>query len=315
MIANRRARYMLPLILILSALWLAACSSSGGHQAVPSGTPSAAAYPVTIGSVVIHAKPVSIVSLSPTATEMLFAMGAGSQVAAVDKYSDYPPNAPKKDLDGIQLNVEAITAYKPDLVITQNPSPADAKLKALGIPVISEPAVSTLDEAYAQYLQLGRVSSHEGEAQTVVANIKKQISNIVSAAPANAKPATYYYELDPTFYSETSSTFVGEVFKLFGLTSIADGAKGAAGGNGSPQLNNEFILKSDPDYVFLADTVCCQQSAATVGRRPGWAGMSAIKAGRIASINDDIASRWGPRIVTLVQAIADELRTHPVPSS
>ena len=314
MVVNSRARFILPWVAVLLAFCLAACGSSGGGGSAPSGV-SSAAYPVTIGSVTIHAKPTSIVSLSPTATEMLFAMGAGGQITAVDKYSDYPPNAPKKDLDGIQLNVEAITAYKPDLVITQNPSPADAKLKTLGIPVVSEPAVATLDEAYAQFLQLGRASGHEGEAQAAVTNLKKQISDIVTAAPKNARPATSYYELDPTLYSETSSTFVGEIFKLFGLSSIADAAKGAAGGNGSPQLNNEYILKSDPDYIFLADTVCCQQSAATVARRPGWAGMNAIKARRVASINDDIASRWGPRIVTLVQTIADELRTHPVPSS
>ena len=106
---------------------------------------------------------------------------------------------------------------------------------------------------------------------------------------------TYYYELDQTYYSATSSTFIGQVLGLLGLRNVADAAKGAAASGGYPQLSGEFILRSNPNYILLADTICCGQSATTVAQRPGWSGLAAVKSGRVLGLNDDIASRWGPR--------------------
>ncbi len=120
----------------------------------------------------------------------------------------------------------------------------------------------------------------------------------------HSPPLTYYYELDQTYYSLTSKTFVGQLLALLGLKSIADAAHGAAAAGGYPQLSSEFIVKANPDYVILADTLCCHQSAATVAHRPGWAGMRAVRDGHVIALNDDIASRWGPRIVTLLRDVA-----------
>lgn len=292
----------------------------GGSSPPPSDTGATSQFPVTVkavnGPVQISSKPTVILSLSPTATEMLYAIGAGGQVKAVDKYSDYPIGVPSANLDGLQLNVEAIAAYKPDLVITQSPSAADKKLNALGIPVLNEPAAKTLDQAYKQLLELGDATGHRAEASAEVMRIKTEVSNIVKeAAPLSGQQATYYYELDPTHYSQTSSTFIGELLKLLGLRSIADSAKGAAASNGSPQLSREFILKADPDYIFLADTLCCEQSAITVKNRPGWSSLAAVREGRVLELNDSIASRWGPRIVVLLQRVWDHLKAYPVTSS
>ncbi len=316
---------LLPIAASATGLMLvvAGCGSSStpsNSAATPaSSAATAAQFPLTVkaanGPVKIQAKPAAIVSLSPTATEMLYAIGAGPQVKAVDKYSDYPPSAPHSNLDGIQLNVEAITTYKPDLVITQNPSPADKKLNTLGVPVLNEPSAQTLDQEYQQFLQLGEATGHAAEATAVVTKIKDQVSQIAKSAPTSDHAATYYFELDPTYYSMTSATFVGAQLKLLGLSSIADSAKGAAAGNGSPQLSAEFILKANPDYIFLADTRCCQQSLKTVQHRPGWSTLDAVKAGRVLGLDDDIASRWGPRIVVMLQAVLDELKTHPVKSA
>ncbi|MGH8862045.1 MAG: ABC transporter substrate-binding protein, partial [Jatrophihabitantaceae bacterium] len=124
---------------------------------------------------------------------------------------------------------------------------------------------------------------------------------------------TYYYELDQTYYSETSATFIGKVLGLLGLRSIADSAGGAAASGGYPQLSAEFILKSDPNYVLLADTICCKQSAATVAARPGWSALGAANGGRVVALNDDIASRWGPRIVDLLGVVSRAIQQHPVP--
>ena len=307
---------------LLAALTAAAaCSSSGSAESPPSqertAATSAAAFPVTVkdanGSVTISHRPTAIVSLSPTLTEMLFAIGAGSEVKAVDKNSDYPASAPHTNLDSYQLNAEAVAAYHPDLVLASGLPAAQAKqLQTLQIPTLDEPAAANLRDSYEEIIELGEVTGHEDGATATIASMKKRISAIVEATPKPSGGATYYYELDQTYYSVTSATFMGQVLKLLGLHSIADAAKGAAASGGYPQLSAEFILKADPDYVFLADTKCCKQSPATVAKRPGWSTLDAVQAGRVIPLDDDIASRWGPRIVDLLQTVATAIKQHPM---
>jgi iron complex transport system substrate-binding protein len=304
---------VIPLVLALG------CGSPSTVSSSTSSSPPGSGNPLTIqaanGTVHIAARPTAIVSLSPTATEMLYAIGAGSQVKAVDRYSDYPQGTPMTTLDGNSPNVEAIASYKPDLVVVSQDSPGlDRGLRALGIPVLSDPAATDLAQEYQQFAELGEATGHSSQAATEVASIKSSISRIVAATP-KPRAGSYYYELDQTYYSVTSSTFIGQVLGLLGLKSIADSAKGAAASGGYPQLSGEFIVQANPDYVFLADTICCNQSSSTVSARPGWSTMSAVKDGRILGLNDDIASRWGPRIVDLLSQISDEIRQHPVGSS
>ncbi len=288
----------------------------GGADTATAAT-ATATFPVTVhaadGNVKITSRPTAIVSLSPTATEMLYVIGAGSQVKAVDEYSDYPPGTPRTQLDGNNPNVEAIVQYKPDLVVMSDEAPSvDKQIETLGIPVLSDPAAANLSQEYAQFDELGQATGHAAQAKAEVSKIKGQIARIVASVHKPAHSETYYYELDQTYYSETSSTFIGQVLGLLGLHSIADAAKGAAASGGYPQLNGEFILKANPNYIFLADTLCCAQSRATVSARPGWSNLSAVKNGRILGLNDDIASRWGPRVVTLLSQVAAEMKTHPV---
>lgn len=294
----------------LTGALLSACGSSTG-----AASPSGGSFPVSLGTsssaVTLNAKPIRIVSLSATATEDLFAVGAGSQVVAVDKDSTYPVSAPHTKLDAYQLNAEAVATYRPDLVVEAGLTPAQVgQLRRLHIPVLIEPAVIDLDGAYAQIEELGRATGHVTEASTVVASMKSKVASIIAQTPKAA--GTFYYELDPTYYSVTSSTFVGHLFTLLDLTSIADHAKGAAAAGGYPQLSGEYILKSNPGYIFLADSICCGQNLAKVATRPGWSALGAVAGGRVISLNDDIASRWGPRVVDLLQRIADAIKTHPV---
>lgn len=294
-------------------------ASSGSSSGSPSSSaPSNAGFPVTLSgggsTVTLSRRPTRIVSLSATATEMLFAIGAGSQVVAVDKTSDYPANAPHSSLDAYQLNAEAVAGYRPDLVVESGLTAAQTKqLTALDIPVLDQPAAAGLSQAYQEIDQLGRATGHVTEATAVSDRMASQIAAIVASTPKPRAGATYYYELDQTYYSVTSDTFVGQLLKLLGLTSIADSAKGAAAAGGYPQLTGEYILKANPSYIFLADTKCCGQSATTVGRRPGWSTLGAVKDGRVVGLDDDIASRWGPRVVDLLQTIAAAMRAHPTP--
>jgi iron complex transport system substrate-binding protein len=299
----------------LAILAAAGCGSTQAHNAgaTAAARPAATgAFPVRIaaanGTVRVGSRPAAIVSISPTATEMLYAIGAGHQVKAVDSLSDYPPQAPRTKLSAYQPNVEAIVAEKPDLVVESGDTGQLTKrLAAFSIPVLELPAPPNLAGEYTEFDQLGRATGHLAQAQQEVARLRRQLHQIAAAAPHHAKPLTYYYELDQTYYSVTSSTFVGQLLALLGMKSIADGADGAAKSGGYPQLSAEYILKANPDYIILADTICCHQDAATVAKRPGWSGLTAVREAHVIGLNDDIASRWGPRVTDLLRTVETAL--------
>jgi cobalamin transport system substrate-binding protein len=252
------------------------------------------------------AAPKRIVSLSATATESLFAIGAGKQVVAVDDQSDYPRQAPRTTLSGFTPNVEAIAGYKPDLVVAAyDPNGLVATLRGLGIRVLVQDAAKTIEGAYAQIRQLGVVTGHAREAAAVVARMKKRIGELVAKSTRQARGLTVYHELEPDLYSATSKTFMGQIYSKFGLKNIADAAD--TGGTGYPKLSPEYVVSQSPDIVVLADIRCCGQSPKTVAARPGWSRVSAVRTGTIVRIDDSIASRWGPRIVDFVRGIAAAL--------
>jgi iron complex transport system substrate-binding protein len=280
--------------------------------AAPAAAPAGQSYPVRIhaanGTVTLPQRPVRIISLSPTATEDLFAIGAGKQVVAVDDQSDYPARAPKTKLSGYTPNVEAIAGYEPDLVVVSND--IGGLVKALGrlrIPVLLEPAATNLGDAYAQIRQLGTATGHEAEAARLVAGMRRQVSSIRGSLPSGAKGLTVYHELEPDYYSVTSKTFIGQIYTLLGLKDIADAAKGA--GSGYPKLSAEYIVASSPDLIVLADSVCCAQTPTKVEARPGWSTIAAVKRHDVVAVDDSVASRWGPRIVTFMRDVAAAART------
>ena len=289
-------------------------ASSGSASSPAAGSPAAAAgseFPVTLtaanGPVTIKAKPVRIVSLAPTATEDLYAVGAGPQVVAVDQNSDYPASAPVTKLSGLTPNLEAIAKYQPDLVISyQNANGLVSGLTKLGIPVLIEPSAATLNGAYAQIDQIGQATGHLAQAQRTVTSMKAQIAATVRQAGSSHPDLTYYWELTASpYYSVTSSTFIGQIVGLFGLKNIANAADKASDG-GYPQLSEEYILKAQPQIIFLADNQAADggQTPAVVAKRPGWSAIPAVKHDEVVGLNDDIASRWGPRLPLLVAEIA-----------
>ena len=255
--------------------------------------------------------PVAIISLSPTHTEMLFAIGAADQIIAVDDQSNFPPEALDKphELSGFEPNIEAIAALKPDLVVMADDGvDLTGQLGKLGIPVWSGPAPATFDDVYAQIEQLGAATGHIGEAAELVGQMQTDIEAAIAAAPVLAEPASFYHELDPTLYSVTSNTFIGQVYGLFGLVNLADGVEE---GNDYPQLNAEFIIQANPDLIFLADSKCCGESPETVAARDGWSATNAVINGNVIAVDDDIASRWGPRLVECIKAVSTALSKVP----
>jgi iron complex transport system substrate-binding protein len=303
-------RSLVPLLLLL-ALLAAACGGNGSKTDAAGPAGQGAAFPVTLdspgGKVVLDRRPERIVSMSPTATEMLFAIGAGPQVVAVDSNSNYPKEAPTTDLSAYQPNLEAIAGYKPDLVVySDDPGELAAGLGKLGIPALAEPAAARLDDTYAQIDQLGRATGHPAEAAKLTATMRAEIAKVVAAGRPE-RHLTYYHELDKNLYTATSRTFIGQLYGLLGMENIADAADKDK--SGYPQLSAEYVVKADPDMIFLADTKCCGQSARTVAARDGWDQLKAVKSRGVVELDDDIASRWGPRVVDFLKTIAAKTQT------
>jgi iron complex transport system substrate-binding protein len=305
-------------VAFVAAAALAGCSSASNSTAAATSALASAAptpttslvphWPITLsapnGAVTIKALPQRIVSLDPTATEDLYAVGAGTQVVAVDQYSDFPPGAPVTTLSGIKPDIAAIAKYNPSLVISQNNPALVAALHKLGIPLLVEPEVSNLRDAYAQIQQIGQATGHAFQADETVEQMKQEITDIAAQAGTKYQGLTYYWETGSNPYrSATSATLIGHIMDMFGLKNIADGA-----GSVHPQLSGHYIVAARPQIIFLADTVATSgQTPAMVAARGGWAGIPAVRNHDIFALNADIASRWGPRLPQLVEEIAGAL--------
>ena len=299
-ISRRRWLVAVPFVLIA-----AAC---GGDDSSSSSTPSSGQVTVeTTSTPDSDEVPQRILSLSPTHTEMLFALDAGDHIVAVDSLSNYPEEAEavRTDLSAYEPNVEAISAYEPDLVVIGDDFTGLAdQMALLGIDTWTGTTPTSLDDVYAQIEDLGARIGRVDEAAMTVGLMRSAVETILGQSPGLDLGLTYYHELDNTYYSVTSNTFIGQLYSLFGLRNIADVSEGTSD---YPQLSAEFIVSQDPDLVFLADTVCCGVTAESVGERPGWGELSAVRAGLVFEMNDDLASRWGPRIVDYLWAISEAL--------
>jgi iron complex transport system substrate-binding protein len=269
-------------------------------------------YPLTVNfggySTKIAKKPTKIISLSPSATEILYAIGAGSQILAVDNLSNYPAGTPISEISAFEPNVEAILAKKPDLVLlsidsTKAPQIRNALVK-LGIPVLMEKAPATLQDVYAENTLLARVTDRQAGAVKLNASMAKSIKDVLAKTKKSSK-IRIFHELDDTYFSATSNTFIGKVYKSFGVVNIADAAAGADN-SGYPQLSAEYLLKSDPQVIFLADAQY-GVTADSVSKRAGWSQISAVKNKKIVELPADVPSRWGPRLVDFYKLIGASL--------
>lgn len=276
----------------LAALVFLATACGGGDEGSVADITDRAPVPA-------EGEPQAIVSLTPTTTEMLYAVGAGEQVVAVDERSDFPSGAPVTDLSGFTPNVEAILGYDPDLVVLSDDSGGVVDgLERAGVEVLLLPAATTLDDTYTQLEQVGAATGHVGEAAELVAQMQVDIEEIVASVPERETPLTYFHELDDTYYTVTDNTYIGEIYGLLGMTSIATGS------DPYPQLSEELILEADPDVIWLADAQCCGVTPETVAERPGWDQITAVRDGQVHVVDEDLASRWGPRVVDFLREVA-----------
>lgn len=310
----RSTRLATALVALVLPLAFVACGAEA-DPAKSSSESSDSAFPVEVTTghadsgetITIAERPDAIVSLTPTGTESLFAVGAGEQVIAVDAQSDFPEEAPTTELSGHTPNVEAILGHEPDLVVTASgDKDLIASLEKAAVPTLVLPSAADLEGAYEQIARVGLATGHADAADDVVTQMKADITAAVEKAP-QVEGLSYFHELDPSLYTVTGKTFIGEVYGLFGMKSIADAAKG---GDLYPQLSAEYVVDANPDLVFLSDTECCGVTPEQVTQRPGWSDVSAVREGRVHVLDEDIASRWGPRIVDFVEMISEHVSAH-----
>lgn len=292
-------------VALAASLALTGC---GDNSPSESDTAPVAAtdYPVRIdaanGTITLERRPERIVSLSPSATEILFAIGAGEQVVAADEYSTYPEEAPDTTLSAYDPNVEAIAGYAPDLVVIANDSNGlVGALAKLDIPTIVNPAPATIEEGYDGVAALGLATGHVDETAEVVARMRTDIARALDA-PAR-KGLRIYHELDEKLYAASSASFIGSVYEALGATNIADAADKQR--SGYPQVTEEAVIAADPELIVITDQV--SYTAQDVADRPGWENIAAVRNGNIVTVDADISSRWGPRLPQLIASITDAI--------
>ncbi len=314
-------------VAIGALLFAFACSDDGGNPTATTPTWAVAPIPATspqveetsptttlskfprgvghdAGLAEIPELPTRIAALSATHVEMLFALGVGDRVIAGDLFSNYPPDQVSglKLVDSFNLNVEAVIDLDPDLVLLSfDPGGAVAALDAVGIPTLLFGTAADLDDVYGQIRALGRATASDAAAEALVADMRLAIDELVESVGGRTRGVTFYHESDPlSYYTANSRSFIGRLYRLLGMENISDEAPDEFS-SGFPQLSPEFIVAANPGVIFLASF---GETAETVAERNGWQTMSAVASGAIVLLDYDAASRWGPRVVELLEAIA-----------
>lgn len=307
-----RLRYLVPALVPLLALAALACNGGGPGPTsfactapAPAITPDASAFPLDItdsasNTVTLEAPPARIVSLSAGHTEILYAIGAGGQVAAVDNTSDCPravDSLPK--VDAFSPSVEAIAALGPDLVVIFfDPGDLQSSLRDLGIDVIFLASPESVQGVYDQTMLLGEATGHADEAADVVADMREAVADIQARLEDAAGGPRVFHEIDSTYYTAGPGSFIADLYSILGAANIA-----AATGEPFPQMSGEAIIEADPEVIVLADEDA-GESPDTVRARPGWGSVSAVQNDRIHIIDPDIVSRPGPRLVEALRTLA-----------
>jgi len=328
---KRISSLLLLFALVLTAL--SACAPAATPTAAPTAIPAATATPaptptftVTVaptievpdgmgGTLRLEAPAQRIISLAPSNTELLFAVGAGPQVIAREEFSNYPEEALALPSIGGSMgkyDTEQMVALKPDVVLA---SPLTAPetlqaLKDLGFTVIVVPNPTNLEEMYANIELVGRVTGRDDEARALVASLKERQQKILAVVEKATNKPKVFYELDASQdpskpWTSGPGTFIDQLIKLAGGVNVGASLQGEWA-----QISLEELLVQDPDIILLGDSNW-GVTVESVAQRAGWEKLSAVKNGKVFPINDDLISRPGPRqidgLAELVRLLHPEL--------
>lgn len=245
--------------------------------------------------------PQRIVSLSPGHTEILFAIGAGDQVAGVDTEADFPPEvAGRTRLNAANPNLDALAKLKADLVvITAGDSGAEQTLKNAGFQVLTLDMPASFNELFGQIDQLGEITGHIGESDALVDELDRRVLAVIQQAGSQSGPRVYH-EVSADLTTASSMTFPGELYLILNATNV-----GGDSPEPYPRLTADQIVAADPEVIILAYEGASPDS---VKSRPGWAGISAVRNDRVFALDPALVTRPGPRLVEGLQKLAQLMR-------
>jgi iron complex transport system substrate-binding protein len=305
-----RLRYLVAALVALVALAALACSGDdSGPKVTPTAVeeaaaaPSPATFPVTVTDsngkqLVFQSPPERIVALAPSFVEILFAVGAGDAVVAVDENSDFPPEAATRTkLSGFEPSVEAIAALEPDLVVIFfDPGGLEQALEGLGIPVLVLASPQSVEGVFDQIDLLGRATGHLEEAEALIADMQDRIDTVTTKLADVQEGPRVFHEIGPELYTASDQDFVGDLYTLLKAQNIA------AGAGPFPQLTEEAVIAADPEVIILADEPAI--SPEEVKARPGWQSVSAVRNDRVFVVDPDLVSHQGPRLTDGLEELA-----------
>lgn len=323
-----------PLVFLTFALLLAACAPAATPAPAPTAVPATEApapEPTTapteipapvaetftdgLGREVSLTLPAQkIVSIAPSNTELLFAIGAGTQVIGRDTFSDYPAEAlalPDMGSGYPSYNVEAIIALGPDLVLA-SPLTAPEQIQAIadqGLSVYVLPNPKTLDDLYINLQTVGKLTGHESEAAALVDSLQARVKAVAEKTANVQEKPLVFYELDASQdanapWTTGPGTFMEMLLDLAGARNAGSVLQGEWA-----TISLEELLQQDPDFILLGDALYGGVTPEAVAARPGWEALTAVKEGRVYEFDDNTVSRPGPRMVDGLEALAKLL--HP----
>ncbi|MDQ6421596.1 ABC transporter substrate-binding protein [Paenibacillus sp. LHD-117] len=319
---------LLGMLMVVLMLALAACSGNNGNSEVqstnaageptatvqPESTESASSettYPLTVvdatgTELVLEQAPTAVVSLAPSETETIYAIGAGDVVVGVDDFSNYPPEAAQVAKVGdMTTNIEAVAALNPDLVLASSTMNADAvtKLRELGIPVYATDPKS-YDEVVAKVEELGKMMNRSEDAAKTAGQMRDTLA-LVTEAVKDAEKKKVYLEFSPG-WTVGSGEFLDELITLAGGTNISASMPGWF------EVNAEEVIKQNPQLIIYPEMGEEKSSiVAGIEARPGWEAIDAVKNKAMIAVTNDPLVRVGPRLadglLELAKAIHPEL--------
>jgi iron complex transport system substrate-binding protein len=314
-------RKLLTPVLVLVVLVTACGTSVNAAPVVPTPTQTNTPMPTTAATkqpfsatdaygntITFATAPKRIVSLAPSTTELLFAVGAGNQVVGRDSYSDYPPEATRvSDIGGGtgDLNTEAVLALNPDLVLAAELTSSDQvkTLEGLGLTVFVVPNPQNFDGLYADINLVGQMSGHADVAAELVASDKKRVASVEQKLSGITYKPLVFYELDATDpsapWTAGAGTFVDTLINMAGGRNV-----GASLSGDWAQISTENLLIQNPDIILLGDNTWGGITPKMVSTRPGWDALAAVKDGHVYPFDDNLVSRPGPRLVDGLEALA-----------
>ncbi len=306
---------------LAATLFLAACLPAVPASAPAPAPPASvvpkadsaeqASFPMTVTDaagrqVTLQKAPERIISLAPSNTEILFAIGLGDRIVGVTTYCDYPEEAKTKPKIGgtATVNLELVVAAAPDLVLGTNTHAKKIvpELESKGLTaIVLDPG--NMEDVLTAITQVGQITGRTKEAEAVVGQMKARIKEIEGKVATAKTTPRVFWEVTRELVTPAPTSFIGDMIIRAGGSNVVKDTSIKW-----PRISQEVVIASDPEVIIIGDHTE-QVTPQEISGRPGWRVLSAVKAGRLVPVNPDLVNRAGPRVVDGFEMVARAI--HP----